>query len=61
MAKKPPMLRDDEVPGPGTYNNEKFMNPVRSNKSIPFGFEERLQNEKSSRLTAPGPGSYEKT
>ena len=49
------------MPGPGTYNNEKFMNSVKSNKSIPFGFENRLQEERSSRLTVPGPGSYNKS
>ena len=39
MAGKPPRPRDIEVPGPGSYNNEKFMNTIKTNKSIPFGFE----------------------
>ena len=61
MAGKPPKPKNIEVPGPGSYNNEKFMNTVKSNKSIPIGFEQRLIEERTTRLTSPGPGSYKKS
>jgi hypothetical protein len=31
MAGKPPKPKDIAVPGPGTYNNEKFMNTIKTN------------------------------
>jgi hypothetical protein len=39
MAGKPPLDREDKVPGPGTYNRDKIVNVVKSKASIVFGNE----------------------
>jgi hypothetical protein len=44
------------LPGPGSYNGQKFL--MKSNQSIVFGSEMRSPKDNTSRKVVPGPGSY---